>query len=200
MRVNARMRQRRLDEKAKSERDDSKQETPSRRLGRHGTEPGSEENLDADALTVCSYAKNDSPISEFESRTLAFDEKRGAAVSLRSLRCREGGNSVSTVVAGGLAVSKTRKKCATLVSRCQSAREPPSIATAAAPVRARPTRKELAFVDASSESCQAPRDRTPAEGREGACARLGSRSPRKPIARNETSGDRINSDAVTCAI
>ena len=128
---------------------------------------GKEEKTRRSALTVCSYAKNESPISEFESEPSRFREKRGAAVSLRSLervdRCRRAGTRFYSVVAGGVGSLENPQKIHDFgFTRSQSAREPPSIATAAAPVRARPTRKELAFVDASSESCQAPRDRTPA--------------------------------------
>jgi hypothetical protein len=155
----------------KSERDDSSrdaffEEKVSRRTAK--LTPVEKRKLDAAPyLTVCSCAKNESPSSEFESRTLAFHEKRGAAVSLRSLervdRHRWAGTRFYSVVAGGVGSLENPQKIHDFgFTRSQSAREPPSIATAAAPVRARPTRKELAFVDASSESCQAPRDRTPA--------------------------------------
>ena len=78
---------------------------------------GKEEKTRRSALTVCSYAKNESPISEFESITLAFHEKRGAAVSLRSLervdRCRRAGTRFRRSCLGGVAVWKTRKKYTT---------------------------------------------------------------------------------------
>ena len=86
-----------------------------------GTKPSHggarEEKTRRSALTVCSYAKNESPISEFESITLAFHEKRGAAVSLRSLervdRCRRAGTRFRRSCLGGVAVWKTRKKYTT---------------------------------------------------------------------------------------
>ena len=149
-----------------------------------------------------SICRTDKPSSNVESRTVKFDEKRAAHSCFRSSVLRsnvswtaEGGNSRSERV--GLAVSKTRKMRASFASTlakppANRLRSPQRPHRSARDRHERNSRSSTRLPSLVKPLATARRQRAE-KVRARALVRA---SPRKPIARNETSGDRIKSDAV----